>query len=399
MMNARIPITARLLEKAQKRYLVGLLELACEKLDITPTERAMAEERYTAVGQWLSDLNNPYLANASVYTQGSIRIGTTNRPIGRNEFDVDLMCHLPGAGNLAPQAVRDLVGNRLKSHGTYKNMLEPLRRGWRLVYANEFHMDITPSIDDPNHQRGGVLVPDRQLHDWKTSHPKGYANWFETIALREPHTLMEKREIRADVETMPGDIHFKGSLRRIVQIMKRHRDVWCAKRTVEERDNAPISIIITTLAARAYAHVISMGQYDNALDLLLDVVEAMPSFIEKRGNPIGTEKWVVNPMNEQENFADKWRTHPQREVAFYQWINAFKADLDRLAQEPGIDGVAKGLADLLDETISKAAITEANRRLNVNRANRNLVAATSGLILTTTSSNAYAVPGNTFFGE
>jgi hypothetical protein len=397
-MNTRIPMTARLLEKTQKRYLVGLLELACEKLDITPTERAMAEERYSAVGQWLSDANNPYLANASVYTQGSIRIGTTNRPVGRNEFDVDLMCHLPGARILAPHEVRDVVGDRLKSHGTYKNMLEPLRRGWRLVYANEFHMDITPSIDDPNHQRGGVLVPDRHLRDWKASHPKGYANWFEVIALHEPRMLMEKSEIQADVEAMPGDIRFKGSLRRIVQIMKRHRDVWYANKTADERANAPISIIITTLAAKAYAKAAAQ-QYDNALDLLLDVVDAMPSFVETRVTATGVEKWVVNPMNDQENFADKWRDHPQRDAAFYRWLGAFKADLDRLAQEPGIDAVAKGLAGLLDETISKAVITEANRRLNVNRTNRHLIAGAGGLILTPTSPNAYAVPSNTFFGE
>jgi hypothetical protein len=392
-------MNARLLETGQKRYLVGLLELACEKLDITSAERALAEDRYTAVGQWLSDAGNVYLTNSTIYTQGSIRIGTAVRPIGRNEFDVDLMHHLPGARSLRPQQVRDVVGNRLKSHGVYKNMLEPLRRGWRLVYANEFHMDITPSVDDINHSQGGVLVPDQELRDWKESNPKGYANWFETIAIREPGLLMEKTEIRADVEAMPAEIRFKGSLRRIVQIMKRHRDVWYSKKTLDERDNAPISIIITTLAAKAYSQV-STQRYDNALDLLLDVVDAMPNFIETQpAYPAGFEKWVRNPMNELENFADKWAAHPKRQEAFYQWHGAFKADIDKLAQEPGVDAVAKGLADLLDESISKAVITETTRRLNANRASRSLITSSTGLISSTTSRNLNAMPKNVFFGK
>jgi hypothetical protein len=391
-------MTARLLEKGQKRYLVGLLELACQKLDITPAERTMADERYTSVGQWLADPSHAYLTNATIYTQGSIRIGTAIRPIGRNEFDVDLMCHLPGASTLTPQQVRDVVGNRLKSHGVYKNMLEPLRRGWRIVYANEFHLDITPSIADPAHSSGGVLVPDRELRDWKASHPKGYASWFETIAKREPGIAMAKSEVRADVEAMPDDIRFKGSLRRIVQIMKRHRDVWYAKKSAEERANAPISIIITTLAAKAYARIATQ-QYDNALDLLLDVVDAMPSFIETRITADGVEKWVINPMNEQENFADKWRTHPERALAFDTWLGAFKADLDQLALEQGVDGLAKGLAGLLDENISKAVLTEATRRLNVNRTSRTLVTGATGLISAATSRTANAVPSNVFFGE
>jgi len=392
-------MNARVLAQEKKLYLVGMLELACEKLDITDAEREMARSRYEAVGEWLSDGQNTYLANSSIYTQGSIRLRTTVRPIGRNEFDVDLICFLPGAANLGPHQVRDLVGNRLKENSTYKGMLEPHNRAWRLVYANEFHMDITPAIADPKHANGAVLVPDRELQDWKESHPKGYASWFEGITKREPGLLLEKRAIKADVEPMPSEIQFMGSLRRIVQIMKRHRDVWCSKLPAAQRDDAPISIILTTLAARAYEGCVHT-RYDNALDLLLDVVDAMPRFIEQRTvYPAGLEDWIQNPMNAKENFADKWKAHPQRKVAFGQWHRQFRTDLDRLAQQQGLDAIATGLGGMLDESISKSVLAETTRRLNSNREYGRVVTGAGGLIGTALAQPASAVPKNTFYGE
>ena len=390
---------ARILAKEQKLYLVGMLELACEKLDLTEAERDLARSRYEAVGEWLSDEGDTYLANSSIYTQGSIRLHTTVRPIGRNEFDVDLICFLPGASKLAPQQVRDLVGNRLKANETYKGMLEPHNRAWRLAYANEFHMDITPAIADPMHPAGGVLVPDRELRDWKESHPKGYASWFEEIAKREPGLLLEKMAIKADVEPMPDEIQFMGSLRRIVQIMKRHRDVWCSKLPDTKRDDAPISIIITTLAAKAYENL-GNCRYDNALDLLLDVVEAMPRFIEQRKVlPSGLEYWVPNPMNPKENFADKWITYPERKGTFYNWHGQFLADIDNLAKQQGLDAIAKGLGVMLDESISKSVLAETTRRLNLNREYGRVAVVAGGLVSTAASKAASAVPKNTFYGN
>jgi hypothetical protein len=257
-------------------------------------------------------------------------------------------------------------------------------------------MDITPSVPDVQHASGGILVPDRELQDWKESHPKGYAGWFEKIAAREPATLAV--EARADVERLPAELPFKGSLRRIVQIMKRHRDVWRAKQPVEQRDDAPISIIITTLAAKAYEKALK-GFYLNALDLLLDVTDTMPSFIEVQWNESGMpDLWVRNPCNDKENFADKWHANPQRAEAFHNWHNAFKSDLDKLAQEPGIDAVARGLGELMDESVSKSVMAEHMKRMNAKRASLGVSASASGLLITP-SGAAKAVPLNTFYGR
>lgn len=398
MMNASLPFNVRMLETKQKQYLVGLLELACEKLDITSAERISAEKCYIAVGNWLSDESNAYLSKSNIYTQGSMRIGTAIRPIGTNEFDVDLVCYLPNAAMLSPNQVRDLIGNRLKSNDTYKRMLEPLNRGWRLVYANQFHMDITPSIDDKR-SVSGILVPDRELRDWKESNPKGYAEWFEDIAKKEPIKLFKEASIRADVEAMPDEITFKGTLRRSIQLMKRHRDIWSSKKPNDLQNDAPISIIITTLATRAYQSLLN-SSYLNPLDLLLDIVEGMPSHIETKFSNHGVkETWIPNPMNNLENFADKWKSKPQREDAFYKWHQDFLHDLNLLAQNPGIDAVAVSLGKLLDESISKSVMTELTNRTNSNRISQKLTTGVSGSISSINSNSARVIPTNTFYGK
>lgn len=388
----------------KKRLFVGLLEIACEKLEITKTEFATAKERYESVGHWLSSSEQDALANASIYAQGSIRIQTTVRPIGRNEFDVDLICHLPRANGMTPAIVRDMVGQRLADHGTYRSMLIPLNRGWRLNYANEFHMDITPAIEDVNHH-SGIVVPDRALKCWKESHPIGYAEWFQEIARREPIALTEdmKAQPRADIEPLPEQQRFKGSLRRIIQIMKRHRDIYFSKKNEAERGSAPISIVITTLAAKAYHSCISTTKYTNELDLLVDVVHNMPSHIEKKieTNPPILAWQVANPVNAKENFAEKWKEHPERASAFYEWNAKLKLDLDVLAGMQGLDSIGRGLQEMLGESISEHVLKEYAVRLTSKRQAGQLISRASGAIAAVTpTSFAYAtVQKNTFYGN
>lgn len=388
-------MSIRDLKLEQKQYVVGVLELACRRLDITDSERTEAEKRYESVGDWLAGSPDPLLSGMQVYTQGSIRLRTVIRPLTRNEFDVDLVCFAPHAALAAPRDLREAVGQRLRDHGVYRDMLEPLNRGWRLTYANEFHMDITPAVDDPHHLGTGLLVPDRELKDWKASDPRGYAKWFEGIASREPKLLLE-RVAKAEVEQMPGDIPLKGSLRRIIQIAKRHRDKWCLSLSDAEREHAPISIVMTTLAARAFEHI-NIDSYDNALDLILDVVEAMPRFVESLGVEGVVVSWVPNPTNEAENFADKWIKHPERRDAFYRWHAELYQDISSI-QVDGLDSLAQSLKELLDETVARDAMSDLSNRLNEMRKLRTANVARGGSVVTAIGGST-GVPHNTFFGR
>jgi SMODS domain-containing protein len=244
---------------ARRSQLAEILETMCEGLELSRSQAGDAEQRYNTVGHWLGD--DPDLVGASIYVHGSVALGTTVKPLARAEYDVDLVCHIPhGSPAASPAELKRLVGDRLKDHGTYVRLLEEMRRCWRLNYAGEFHMDITPSVPNPACPLGGELVPDKELRRWKPTNPIGYRKLFEQRALLEPAFQLMKTEAYrgardANIEPYPAHMRIKGLLRRAVQLCKRHRDIYFGA----QPELAPLSIIITTLAARSYEWCIGNG--------------------------------------------------------------------------------------------------------------------------------------------
>ena len=72
------------------------------------------------------------------------------------------------------------------------------------------------------------------------------------------------------------------------------------RRFATDPDNRPPSILITTLAARAYR-----GEVD-LFTATRNALAGMGDFIENRQG----RWWVPNPAHEEENFADKWNEEP-----------------------------------------------------------------------------------------
>jgi hypothetical protein len=93
-------------------------------------------------------------------------------------------------------------------------------------------------------------------------------------------------------------------------------------------EHKPISIIITTLAAKAYR------KQTNVFEGLVHVVNNMESYIEERyDKQLGHRvKWIENPVNAQENFADKTRSAHQKHRAIAERLHGgdFTGSLKRL---------------------------------------------------------------------
>lgn len=122
------------------------MDRVCRLLELTPTQYREAETKYRAVGRWLAD-SDSLLAfwEPEIYPQGSMLLGTTVRPYGRNEYDLDLVCQIHYCAQQPPMTIYKWVHERLSAHETYKEMLEPLKRCLRLNYAGDFHLDILPA--------------------------------------------------------------------------------------------------------------------------------------------------------------------------------------------------------------------------------------------------------------
>lgn len=334
--------------------------------------------------------------------QGSTAIGTTVKPIGRSEHDVDLIARLQDAARGYPPAlVKKRIGDRLKEHGVYYRLLEEMCRCWRLDYANEFHLDITPSVPNPGCSNDGELVPDRELRAWKASNPRGYKAAFERRAALRPRMRLKKsvqsfdERAAASIEPYPEAGGLKGVLRRTVQIAKRHRDVHFDRRRGE---CAPISVIVTTLLAWSYEQCVAHMEFEDELEVLTASISGMTNFIEHRHG-----QWFIwNDTTPGENFAEKWNSHPDRAASFFAWHRKLVADLAALRSVEGLDRIAKQLDEALGERPAEIAIAQIEKSVATPRAVGALRYGAAGLVASAPalipSRASAAVPRNTFFG-
>jgi len=384
----------------RKAELLGVLERLCQGLELTDAQFQLAKERYEGVGSWLADAESPMLRALAIYLQGSTALGTTVKPISRNEHDVDLVAHIRGiSDSTAPAIVKKAIGDRLRLNGRYAPMLEELPRCWRLNYANEFHLDITPSIVNHTCALGGELVPDKKVKEWCASNPKGYKLLFEQRASLRPRlrlleAAVEKR-LRADIEPYPMSRGPKGILRRVVQILKRHRDYHFLD---VDPSITPISIVITTLASRSYEYCVSGFVFDDEFDLLCAVIRHMPRFIETQ-MVNGNQQWFIwNETTTGENFAEKWNQDARRARAFFAWHGRALADIEQLTAADGLDSLTKSLSESFGAGPANQALARLTRDISSARALGQLaVAPVVGLSVGQTARGT-TMRSNTFFG-
>ncbi len=388
-----------------------IVEELTKNLDISDSMFNDAESKYLAVAKYLGESTNLLLQDAIIYPQGSINLRTVVKPIGKEEFDIDLVIHLPNVTKEHnSNNILKLIGDRLQDEKSiYKDKVTPLKRGWRINYATAFHLDITPAIDNAfvdaeefHYTDTAELVPDKELKLWKDSNPRGFAKWFSEIATKMPifvirtiksfdssvtlNAIMESYTI----EDIPDNNEYKGLLRRAVQLLKKHRDYYFNKRNTMDADFKPISIVITTLATKSYKMIIEEGrEYSCPFEMLKDIVGNMDNFIK-----VGDEYKIENPTNKKENFAEKWNKDIKYVEAFATWQKAAYDELVELQQEIGIHKIG----DLLEKSYGKDSAGTTMRALaeTVNKdREHNILTPT---IITSTAATS-TVKANTFFGK
>lgn len=370
----------------KKTQIDDILDRMAEGLQLGDARYDRMKQHYEAVKNWIEKdekFFKPF--NYEVYSHGSVRILTTVKPIGKDEFDLDIALHLKtNHAAHTPQKIYQELKRRLMEHETYKGMLEPKKRCLRLNYSGDFHMDILPGIQEYEWDEDRLCVPDRELGTWVSSNPRGYAKWFIDRANTVKISLLEKA-IRA--ENLPADnFRFKKPLQRAVQLIKRYRDIY-----FQDNDTYKTSsIILTTIA----------GIYYTGQESIFDTVEGIVNQIQNNVSRLPQRIKVLNPVNAQEDFTDKWDSEP----AYYDAFKAFAVHLynewQELKREHGVlnEGrILKGLfgeENFINAQRGQTELLESYRTrkdLGVNRETGNIVKA--GSVAST------AVKTNTFYGE
>lgn len=349
-----------------------VLEALADAIDIPEHMDQRARDRYKSIGQWL-DRKESSLVQLSpeISPQGSFLLGTVIRPIGDSEeYDIDVVCTVNMSKTDTTMVdLKRSVGIEIKSYTTAHNMNhapEDGRRCWTLNYADDaqFHMDILPAIPDVERYRtllnesratnllanqniveAAISITDKTLpqystisSDWPISNPKGFAVWFasrQADVLTARKRRLVEQAIYASVDDVPN-YKVKTPLQRAIQLLKRHRNSMFG-----DDEHKPISVIITTLAAHVYNGEETIGA------ALRTILRNMGQFIEERE---GT-KWVQNPVNPHENFADKWSEVPEKEKNFFAWLSQAQRDFGTY-----LAGSYNAIPDQLQERMTDTTI-------------------------------------------
>lgn len=381
-------------EKMLNNYLLRI----ASNLDISETMREKAETSYRAVGQWLGDCDDD--SEVKIMPQGSFYLGTVIRPVSdADEYDIDLVCLLKNAKYKSEAEIKNIVGNRLKEHKTYDKMLQKEgKRCWTLCY-DEFHMDILPCVPNDSFYSEPYFTEIKLTHKLdngsyiaKYSNPYKYHEWFEKRMETQTIEVRKAFAAKNNVEIDKVPLYkIKTPLQQAVQLLKRHRDIMYDKLPEARRKNAPISIIITTLAALAY------NNESNLYDALNSIVSKMKNYVEKDGD---TYK-ILNPVMQEENFADKWNTEPAKANEFFCWLQCAK---NEIITEPlnaqGLHILTGNLETCFGKNIVQRSIKDEGEAIKIARENKSLyVSGLKGGLQTSSTNTAKKVGGHTFFGK
>lgn len=370
--------------------LAALLQGTVAQLDIPTELHRLAVEKYRGVASHLGAGDEFNDADLAIYPQGSFRLGTVVLPTPGADYDIDLVFSIAISKTTVSQAeLKALAGDRLaqfvRSNPFDAPTINEGGRCWILEWPR-FHMDVLPCIPNPENRPTGLLLTDRDLHRWQSSDPIGFADWFHD-RMRDEFVILRKA-MAADRSVHVEDVRpweIKTTLQRAVQVLKRHRDLYFQ---THPKDKPP-SILLTTLAGRAYR-----GE-DNVFDAVVNIAPRMGQFVEQRDG-VG---WVANPVLEEENFADKWRGHPDRQRWFESWIQQVNQDLEQAASERGLDRVVARLSKSFGAEVGKAAETLGVTYREGRRGGTLTSASVTGALALGTKRHSRAVRDHTFYGR
>ncbi len=337
---------------------------AAREISLSEPQYEKIRARYEVLEGILNAATSPLLQGAHIFVQGSIGLRTTIKPVSGapadlDTVDADAIVWLPNAGGATAQSVLDEMQRRIEEGTRVEAKVEKLRRGVRIVYADEspgFHIDITPARAIPGNKEtrgeGKLEVPDRELQAWKASSPIPYLGWLEqasekqisletAVAANRAHAMDE-----ATQTPMPDFEKYidNDPLRATIKLLKRHRDEWAIRN--KDPSHRPISAVITTLATRAYEEVAadSVRRPRRPLDTIVEIVTNMRNHIQY----VGGKYLVCNPMDDEENFAEKWNRPSEGSLyrnAFLQWHedakNSFSLGLQEFPSQESFNEAVK----------------------------------------------------------
>lgn len=375
-----------------KQNIDKMLRRIADEIEISQTEHERAVKSYNAVGTFLD--NNIPQYNIRVIPQGSFRLGTVIKPItDRDEYDIDLVAIVDNKFTDA-EDLKNIIGDALKKSDRYSEKLKEGKRCWTIEYAesSNYHMDILPAMKSDTYMTTKELTmthkeDENSDYEFRQTNPEAYYDWFVKRMEEEKKKLTEEYAIRNKLEIVDvPEYEIKTTLQIAIEIIKRYRDI----KFQENPDIKPISIILTTLMARIYT-----GK-ENVYELIEKFSKEYIMYLEKDENG---DILIKNPVNENENFADKWPKYPDRKEAFFKFMTELNADLvtNKILLEGNIREQATSYKKLFGENMVNRVYENIANETRIERENSNIYLKENGNI--TLQKTNINVRNHNFYGE
>lgn len=375
-----------------KQNIDKMLRRIAKEIEISKTEYEKAVKSYNAVGTYID--NNIPQYDIKIVPQGSFRLGTVTKPItDEDEYDIDLVAIIDHKF-LNAKELKNIVGDALKSSDRYSEKLVEGKRCWTIEYSesSKYHMDILPTMMSDTYLTNKELTmthkeDEKSDYEFRQTNPEAYYDWFLERMEEERKRLKEEYAVRNKLEIVDvPEYEIKTTLQVAIQILKRYRDI----KFKETPDIKPISIILTTLMAKVYT-----GK-ESVYELIEKFSKEYMMHIQKdeNGNII-----IKNPVNENENFADKWPKYLERREAFFKFMTELEKDL--VTNKVLLEGNIREQADLYKKLFGENMVNRAYENIaNETRSEReqaNIYLKENGNI--TSKKTNINVRNHNFYGE
>lgn len=343
-----------------------LAEIAIN-IQLPPGLHAKAGDRYASVRAFIERPGSPLHDRVKAfYPQGSMAIDATISTRGTDdEYDIDIICEIDGAGETAAQLM-DLLEAALDSYPQVK--IKRQTRCMTLYYADGMHLDVTPSrraapaekVSEIVHHKSDSADTGRYvlMNAW------GFVDWYKArtptedrFALALNRRLYEDAGIAfaaTEVDEVPAQtpLLIKNAATVAQQLLKRHRNI--AYANAEGR--IPPSVVISCHAGKAAVPGLSLSE------MLIRQARWTARAVEEaeRAHRLIT---VPNPVFELEKFTDRWPENHAQQRTYAGLLNTLADGLEAARRNVELEDLQTWLRQQFGERVVTRSVVAFNERL------------------------------------
>jgi hypothetical protein len=259
-----------------------------------------------------------------IIPQGSFAHRTIIKPVGRKEFDADILLHISEQAHWEPADYVENLYQAFRDSGTYKAMVRRRTRCVLVNYADDFHVDVVPYLvrDD------GHWITNRSENVFEPTNPAGFTEWLDEQDATANRHLVEA-----------------------IRILKYLRDTG---------QLGIRSVILTLLVAERVDETLLLGDPDHYADLptaLVNIVEALNDYLQ--ANVMMPP--LIDPTCPAQTFNHRWSEEGY--TAFRDRIQAYAEKMREAFDETSAETSLGLWQELFGLGFCKAATVPAKRYL------------------------------------